>query len=135
MAFLLLHVINPSVSCDKVMMHLCEPFRSGTPHAYCGAPCTPVEERCSKGRTDFLKCLDNQILTEKYNNYIPNYCAHNGYSQEALIEKTQPKRHITVKVKNHWYRAETWCTDFKPFSADLIRIEQPRLAVLRAVTN
>jgi len=28
-------------------MHLCEPFLSGAPYAYFGAPCTPVEERCS----------------------------------------------------------------------------------------
>ena len=26
-------------------MHFCEPFLSGAPHAYFGAPCTPVEER------------------------------------------------------------------------------------------
>jgi len=29
-------------------MHPCEPFRSGAPHAYFAALCTPVEERCSK---------------------------------------------------------------------------------------
>jgi len=27
------------------MMQPCETVRSGAPHAYIGAPCTPVEER------------------------------------------------------------------------------------------
>jgi len=57
-------------------MHLCEPFLSGAPYAYFGAPCTPVEERRSKRIKNYAQA-HQLIVTQHPEIFINTGAAYN----------------------------------------------------------